>query len=194
MTKQSKKSRLKPKGNITEQDRLQWHLRRCAKGRLGMTAKASAAAKPTGRLHGHKPSHGGRLGGSQHAATANSHGAASPVLSLEDQAIQALQVRLDELTTITEGLTRRVSRLEQVHQTNGTSQAMSGEPLFTIAQFCSRNHLSRSTFYTLHRAGSGPQRTQVRRKVFISAAAEEEWRRSMQVPKSTSTSPDGGKP
>src|SRR5579871_1209123 len=52
---------------------------------------------------------------------------------------------------------------------------------FTIADFCRRNHISRTTFYALSAAGLGPVTMKIGRLVRISARAERDWIRRMEA-------------
>ena len=46
----------------------------------------------------------------------------------------------------------------------------------SVAEFCTRNSLGRSTFYALLKRGEGPRIIRIGRRTLISARAAEEWR------------------
>jgi predicted DNA-binding transcriptional regulator AlpA len=45
----------------------------------------------------------------------------------------------------------------------------------TVAQFCARHNLSRSTFYVLLGTGKGPRVMRIGRRVLISDQADADW-------------------
>jgi hypothetical protein len=54
------------------------------------------------------------------------------------------------------------------------------DPVFTITQFCARNKIGRSLYYTLQRAGRGPDEMELGGAKRISAEAEIRWRARME--------------
>jgi hypothetical protein len=47
---------------------------------------------------------------------------------------------------------------------------------YSIAEFCRRNSISRSTFYNLKGDGDGPRETRARGRVLISKESAQAWR------------------
>jgi hypothetical protein len=53
--------------------------------------------------------------------------------------------------------------------------------VYTLAAFCAAHHIGRTHLYMLDKAGRGPRRMKVGRRVLITAEAASEWRRSMEA-------------
>jgi hypothetical protein len=51
---------------------------------------------------------------------------------------------------------------------------------YTIAHFCSAHQISRTHLYMLDKAGKGPRRMHLGRRVLISTEAAADWRRCME--------------
>jgi predicted DNA-binding transcriptional regulator AlpA len=51
----------------------------------------------------------------------------------------------------------------------------------TIKEFCTRNRLSRSSYYKLQKTRQGPRFAKVGRSIRISIDAEGDWRRQMEL-------------
>ena len=52
----------------------------------------------------------------------------------------------------------------------------------TIAEFCRRNGLSRTSYFELRRRGQAPREMRVLAKVLICPEAESDWRREREIP------------
>lgn len=61
------------------------------------------------------------------------------------------------------------------------SSSDSAPVVYTVATFCAAHSISRTHLYMLDKAGRGPRRMKVGRRVLISAEAAAEWRTSMEV-------------
>lgn len=55
-----------------------------------------------------------------------------------------------------------------------------GVPSSTIAQFCIRHHIGRTTYFKMRKAGCSPKELRMGRVVRITAEAEREWLERMQ--------------
>ena len=58
--------------------------------------------------------------------------------------------------------------------------------MYSIAEFCQLNGISRSTLYKLKRAGLGPKTVQIGRRRLITREAAEEWRSELEQQSDTS--------
>ena len=61
------------------------------------------------------------------------------------------------------------------------SGATTAPALYSIAQFCAENCISRSLYYQKLKDGTVPPIIKIGRKSVISVAAAEEWRRGLQA-------------
>lgn len=57
-----------------------------------------------------------------------------------------------------------------------------GSLVFTVNSFCEAHCISRTHLYSLDKAGQGPRRMKVGRRVLISAEAARDWRAEMERP------------
>jgi predicted DNA-binding transcriptional regulator AlpA len=91
-----------------------------------------------------------------------------------------------------DGLNQRVAALQSdvadlkaanaVQSHNAERQSARPLKYLTVPQFIERNGMSRSTWYSLKRAGAGPRTTKMGRSVRISLQAETEWLERMEKP------------
>lgn len=61
------------------------------------------------------------------------------------------------------------------------ARSESDQDCYTVAEFCTRNRISRSTFYALRAEGRGPRVMRVGAAVRISREAAAAWRAQMEA-------------
>jgi predicted DNA-binding transcriptional regulator AlpA len=79
-------------------------------------------------------------------------------------------------------------------KSNIRDQKSYAKKAYTIPEFCDAYSISRSKFYEMRKAGSGPQIMKVGRRTLISVEAATAWRRHLEAnskPSVPSTSEDG---
>jgi predicted DNA-binding transcriptional regulator AlpA len=109
-----------------------------------------------------------------------------PVNALE-RALQTFGQQLTDLARKLATLTVRLDAYEKAANSRPAEVAPSAavqqqlkKTILSIDEFCKRNGMSRTTFYTLGHAGQGPRLMKVGRKVWITVESEQDWRRKVE--------------